>query len=141
VLVLVLSWLPIAAPAQPLHFRQTTIRGRQGLRWVAVADVNQDGNPDILVANADAGTLSVLLGKGAGQFKRAPGAPFLAGHEPNDIAEADMDCDGHPDVVIPNRLGGPVAFSLILDRLIADPAVIKLTPWTTHDDSAYCGGG
>jgi hypothetical protein len=87
----------------PSQFRQVTIRVGQGPRWVSVADVNHDGNPDILVTNSLAGTVSVLLGDGAGQFKEAPDSPFPAGHEPNDIAVADMNGDGHPDLIIPNH--------------------------------------
>jgi len=33
---------------------------------VAVADVNHDGNPDLLVANEGTGTVGVLLGNGDG---------------------------------------------------------------------------
>jgi hypothetical protein len=68
-----------------------------------VADVNRDGNPDILVANADDGTVTVLLGNGMGQFREAPGSPVAAGHLPNDIAIADMNGDGNPDLVIANH--------------------------------------
>src|SRR5579859_6280298 len=88
---------------RPPQFRQQTIRVGQGARWVSVADVNRDGIPDIVVANADAGTVSVLLGDGSGQFKEAPGSPFAAGHLPNDVAVADMNGDGIPDLVIPNH--------------------------------------
>ncbi len=102
-LVPTLLGFPLNAAPQPLQFRQTTIRVGPGPRWVAVADVNHDGNPDILVTNADAATVSVLLGDGGGQFKEAPGSPFPAGHEPNDLAVADMNGDGHPDLVIPNH--------------------------------------
>jgi hypothetical protein len=90
-------------PHRPLQFRQVTIRAGQGPRWVSVADVNHDGNPDILVTNADGGTVSVLLGDGEGGFRAAAGSPIAAGHEPNDIAVADMDGDGNPDMVIPNH--------------------------------------
>lgn len=86
-----------------LQLRQVTIRVGQGPRWVAVADVNHDGNPDIVVTNALAGTVSVLLGDGTGRFKEAPDSPFPAGHDPNDIAVADMNGDGHPDLIIPNH--------------------------------------
>jgi hypothetical protein len=90
-------------PHRPMHFRQVTMRTGQGARWVSVADVNHDGNPDILVANADGGTVSVLLGDGKGGFHETQGSPFAAGHQPNDIAVADMDGDGNPDMVIPNH--------------------------------------
>jgi hypothetical protein len=88
---------------RPLQFRELTIRVGQGPRWVSVADVNQDGIPDILVTNADGGTVTVLLGDGEGRFREASGSPFAAGHLPNDIAIADMNGDGHPDLVIPDH--------------------------------------
>ena len=73
-----------------------------------VADVNHDNNPDIIVANAgsdnaDDGTIMVLLGDGNGAFHPAPGCPFPAGHLPNDIAVADMNHDGNPDLVVANH--------------------------------------
>src|SRR5260370_42667476 len=90
-------------PHRPLQFREMTIRVGQGPRWVSVADVNQDGIPDILVTNADGGTVTVLLGDGEGRFREVSGSPFAAGHLPNDIAIADMNGDGHPDLVIPDH--------------------------------------
>ena len=36
---------------------------------VAVADVNGDGKPDLVVANDDSNTVSVLLGNGNGTFQ------------------------------------------------------------------------
>ncbi len=88
---------------RPPQFHEMTIRVGRGPRWVSVADVNRDGNPDILVTNADDGTVSVLLGDGNGQFREAPGSPVVAGHLPNDIAIADMNGDGNPDLVIPDH--------------------------------------
>ncbi len=90
-------------PAASSRFREVVIPTAKGARWIAVADVNRDGKPDILVANADAGTVSVLLGDGLGHFREAPGSPLAAGHLPNDIAVADMNGDGNPDLVIANH--------------------------------------
>ena len=94
-------------PAQP-HFRQITIPTGPSPRWIAVADINHDNNPDILVANAgsdntDSGTITVLLGDGHGGFHEAPGSPIQAGHLPNDIALADMNNDGNLDLVVANH--------------------------------------
>lgn len=75
----------------------------RGAGFVLVADVNGDHRPDIIVANAEDGTLSVLLNDGGRRFHPAPGSPFAAGHLPNDIAVADMNGDGHPDLVIANH--------------------------------------
>jgi hypothetical protein len=85
------------------RFREVTVSVGRGPRWISFADINHDGNTDILVANADDETVSVLLGNGMGQFQQAPGSPFAAGHLPNDIAIADMNGDGNADLVIANH--------------------------------------
>jgi hypothetical protein len=99
-IILVLLGISGDRPYRAPRFCQVTIRVGQGPRWVSVADVNRDGNPDILVTNADAETVSFLLGDGNGQFREAAGSPFAAGHLPNDIAVAGMNGDGNPDMVI-----------------------------------------
>ena len=105
---LALALLPLTLAAGDssvsMHrFRQTSIPVGRGPRWISVADVNHDRNPDIVVANAEGETVSVLLGDGAGHFRQAPGSPVAAGHLPNDIAIADMNGDGNPDLVIANH--------------------------------------
>jgi len=103
VLLVPVSAMPGDRHQAPLHFRQQSIPTGRGPRWISVADVNRDGNPDILVANADAGTVTVLLGDGQKKFTSAKGSPIPAGSQPNDLALADMNGDGHLDLVIPNH--------------------------------------
>ena len=95
----------VSAATSPasLSFRQISINTGKGARFVAVADVNEDGKPDLIVANDEEETLTVLLGDGRGNFHTAPGSPIRAGHLPNDIAVADMNRDGHLDLVIANH--------------------------------------
>jgi len=81
---------------------------------IAVADVNHDGKPDIIVANTEDETVSVLLGDGKGHFAPAPGSPFPCGKAPNDIAVADMNGDGNPDLIIANT-GTPYITILLGD--------------------------
>jgi hypothetical protein len=93
----------MAGSQSPDHrgqFSEMTIRVGKGPKWISVADVNHDGNPDLVVANADGGTVTVLLGNGRGSVHEPAGSPFVAGHLPNDIAIADMNGDGNPDLVI-----------------------------------------
>jgi hypothetical protein len=67
---------------------------------VAVADVNGDGWPDLLVTN-DSGTVGVLLGNGNGTFQ--PVAIYGAGGAPaSSVAVADVNGDGKPDVLVAN---------------------------------------
>ncbi len=70
---------------------------------VAVADVNEDGDPDVLVAHrCDAdpcggGLLGVLLGNGDGSFQPPLTLTGLSAHS---LATADLNRDGHADVVL-----------------------------------------
>src|SRR5216684_8384244 len=61
---------------------------------VSIADVNKDGNADILVANGGSGNLSVYLGDGKGGFSQPNGSPYSAGQNPTDFATGDFNGDG-----------------------------------------------
>src|SRR5882724_12758874 len=89
---------------------------------VAVADVNGDHKPDIIVANfcgltddcelslGRSGTVSVLLGNGDGTFQTAvvydPGGFF-----PISVTLADVNGDGKPDLVVANECGDSTCLS------------------------------
>ena len=64
---------------------------------IAVADLDEDGRPDLVTANSGPGTVSVLLGFGDGTF--GPKTDFATGTSPVSLAIADLDRDGHRDVV------------------------------------------
>jgi hypothetical protein len=68
---------------------------------ITVADVNGDGQPDLLTANASSNTVGVLLGNGNGTFQAA--ATFgTGGSRPFGIAVADVNGDGKPDLLTAN---------------------------------------
>ena len=95
-----ISQAPRGGPEEP--WKRTVIPVGHRPDSIAIADVNRDGRPDIIVANMEDETVTVLLGDGRGQFAPAPGSPFACGKAPNDIAVADMNGDGNPDLVIAN---------------------------------------
>jgi hypothetical protein len=74
-----------------------------GPGYVALADVNGDGNLDVLVTNEQSDDVTVLLGDGKGRFRPAEGSPFPAGHCPNDVAVGDFNGDTHPDLAVVNH--------------------------------------
>jgi hypothetical protein len=84
------------------NFERTVISAGEGPGSIAIADVNHDGKPDVLVVNTISETLSVLLGDGKGHFHQAPGSLCSTGKSPNDIAIGDFNRDGNLDLVIPN---------------------------------------
>ena len=105
---------PSVARSASDNFTRVVLPVGQGPGSIAIADVNHDGHPDIIVANTGEGTVSVLLGDGRGNFRAAPGSPFPCNANPNDIAVADMNGDGNPDLVIANT-GTPYITVLLGD--------------------------
>jgi FG-GAP-like repeat len=92
-----------APPSGDLSFREVSIPVGKSPRFIAAADLNHDGKVDLVVANEESESLTVLLGDGKGHFQQAKGSPVSAGHLPNDIAVADMNHDGNADLVIANH--------------------------------------
>src|SRR5580658_929263 len=102
------------SPQQSENFRRVIIPTGHRPGSIVVADLNHDGKADIIVANTEDETVSVLLGDGKGHFAPAPGSPFECGAAPNDIAVADMNGDGNPDLIIANT-GTPYITILLGD--------------------------
>ena len=94
----------------------TYLAGGYFTQSVAVADVNGDGKPDLLVINdctsaincaytVGNGSVAVLLGNGDGTFQPAV-AYDTGGQFPNGVLVADLNKDGKLDLVVSNFSGG-----------------------------------
>ena len=66
---------------------------------LAVADLNGDSHPDLVISNTGSTNVSVLLNTGDGRFQSA-GAYFLKGLFTHTVAVADVNGDSHPDVAV-----------------------------------------
>ena len=74
---------------------------------IAVADVNNDGIPDIAVANSADNTISVARGLGNGTF--IPASSFAVGTTPVALIAQDLNADGNVDLVVGDNGSSDVA--------------------------------
>jgi FG-GAP-like repeat/FG-GAP repeat len=81
-------------------------------RSVAIGDLNGDGKPDLVTANDEANTVSVLLNRGDASFRAKRDYP--TGHFPVTVAIGDLNGDGKRDLVTANEEANTV--SVLLDR-------------------------
>ena len=94
------------APVPPIFSQPATYAsGGTVIYSVAVADVNGDGKPDLVVANGNLdngdGSVGVLLGNGDGTFQ--PVVTYDSGAAVADfVVIADVNGDGKPDIVVAN---------------------------------------
>jgi hypothetical protein len=77
--------------------------GGRGATSIAIADVNTDGKPDLVVAIAVSDQVGILLGNGDGTFQPAVTYPS-GGFGAVSVASADVNGDGKPDALIANAL-------------------------------------
>ncbi len=106
---------------------------------VTAADVNGDGKPDLIVANAGAPTVSVLLNTtapGATTPSFSPQQTFAAGFQPYSVTAADVNGDGKPDLIVANA-SDPGTVSVLLNTTAPGAATPSFSPQQTFAVGSY----
>jgi len=92
--------------------------------FVASGDFNDDGKPDLAVANEtgfSTSTVSILLGNGNGTFQRP--LIFAAGSNASFVAVADFNLDGKLDLAVADTGSDTISILLGLGNGIFQPAL------------------
>lgn len=79
---------------------------------IAVGDFNNNGSPDLVVANSGDDTISVFLGNIDGTFTGPTNYNVGSGTRPFDVAIGDFNGDGKQDIVTANNGSGSVSVFL-----------------------------
>ncbi|MCX5384171.1 FG-GAP-like repeat-containing protein [Streptomyces sp. NBC_00083] len=79
---------------------------------VAVGDFDEDGKPDLATSDANTNNVSLMSGNGDGTFGAATQLALAGGTSPQGIASADLDGDGHLDLITSNSSSGTLSVLL-----------------------------
>ncbi len=89
-----------------------------GPATITTTDINKDGHPDLVVANASLNTVDVLANQGHGAFAAAVSIPV--GTQPTGIAVADVNADGKFDLTLANT--GDTSVSVLFNNTVIAPS-------------------
>ena len=106
---------------------------------LALGDFNKDGLLDVAVPNNQTSVLNVMLGNGNGIFVAPQGYATALG--PTNVAAADFNGDGFPDLVTADFTSVPAVTSVLLNagaslQLTVSPVSLKYASQTVGTQSA-----
>ncbi|MFY9559088.1 MAG: FG-GAP-like repeat-containing protein [Terriglobales bacterium] len=108
------------------------VSGASGVTGVATGDLNGDGKLDLVLTAYPYGAVAILLGNGDGTFQGA--GTYFSGGAANSVVVADLNEDGHPDLVVANQgaAGGDGSVGVLLGN--GDGT---FQPTVNYDSGAY----
>lgn len=134
-----------SAPGQPLSFPLTTLLSGASCPTAQPADVDGDGDLDILVPVAGANGLQILRNDGTGSFTAEAALPLNAANsQPAWVAAADLNGDGTLDAVTANGMLTNSATLLLNSPPNGPRSVVVSTPQVlagTYIDVTVTGTG
>lgn len=89
----------------------------------AVGDVNNDGRTDVITANKQSNTVSVLLGVASSTYLASARVLSVSGNGPADVALIDTDGDGQLDIATANE--GSDTVSILIGYVTGSSLRIK----------------
>ena len=109
---------------------------------VGIGDLNEDGRADLVCTGTDTGIVSILLQSPAEAGTFLPPETVAAGVQPSNVAIADLNADGLPDLAIAN-LGTGVAsdsapsgsLSVLLNNSASPGSFVAATNYATEWNS------
>jgi hypothetical protein len=111
-------WLPLAATAAASHARAqctctfappTEVIFGTAPSFIATADFNSDGRPDVAVSDPSANALFVFFGNGPGTFT-PPGGGITGVPAAGPLVTGDFNLDGRTDIAVATSAGVAVFY-------------------------------
>jgi hypothetical protein len=107
------DYFDIRTPYSQVSFGQSTLNTGNFPYQLIAADVNNDGNLDLIVCEFSDSAVSVSLGNGDGTFQ--PAVEYAVAGNPFAVVAEDFNHDGNPDLAVANlSLDGSTGYLSVL---------------------------